>query len=419
MPAREWAGINNLNYNTMYKATVKLMLDGRAMSNGLHPIYLRIIKDRKKKNISLGLQCQKSHFQNEAFVKQHPRQQIENETLLSFKARALKIIREMQLTQGDFTLKEFEDAFRGKSQNRNLKVLNFFNEIIEEQTRAGKIGNAKAYKDTRDSVIKFAGNSIKFSDITPTFLDKYEISLRELGNKNGGIAFKMRELRALFNKARKRKLIPKEPYPFDDYKISKLRLQPHKIALTVDEFKRFRDVDLSNHPNLLDSHRYFLFSVYARGCNFHDMALLRWSNLKNGRIHYARSKTGGLLNLEIIPQVQVILDYYKAQKRDTGYVFPILLQEGLTPQQIAYRKHKTISRYNAELKEIAELANIDKNMSSYVARHSFATILKMLGTPIEKISEMMGHTDVSITIAYLKEFSNEDLDEENRKFTDL
>lgn len=76
-------------------------------------------------------------------------------------------------------------------------------------------------------------------------------------------------------------------------------------------------------------------------------------------------------------------------------------------------------RYNTRLKEIAKTVGIDKKPTSYVARHSFATILKMVGTPIEKICEMMGHGDVSITIAYLKEFSNEDLDKENRKFLDL
>ena len=403
----------------MKTTTVKLVLDGRALSNGKHRIYLRIIKDRKRKNISLGLQTYKDFFKNEAFTKQHPNYQIENELLLKVKARALKIIREFQVKQSDFTLDEFEDVFRGNKKNQDLKAIDFFDELIDELKRAGKMGSAKAYYETKNSLIKYRGKKFQFKDVTPTFLEKYEVFLRENGNKNGGVAFRMRQLRAAFNKARKRQIIPKEPYPFESYKISKLRPESNKIALTLEEFKKFKNVNLSEYPNLLETYHYFMFSVYTRGMNFQDLMHLKWSNVRNNRVYYTRSKTKGKINLEVIPPAQEILEYYKAQNRPTKYVFPILLSEDLSPVQIANRKHKVLSRYNKNLKEIGQLAGIDKRLSSYVVRHSWATIHKMMGTSIEKISEMMGHSDVSITIAYLKEFSDEDLDEENRKFIDL
>lgn len=403
----------------MNVATTKLMLSGRPLSNNEHRVYLRVTKDRKKKLISLGLQCKKEYFKDEAFTKKHPNYKIENDLLLEVKTKANKIIRELQLTSDDFTLEDFEDAFRGKKNNQNLKVIDFFDEIIDEMKRAGRVSNAKAYNDTKVSLIKFKGKEFKFKDIDSTFLEKYEVFLKENGSKNGGVAFRMRELRAIINKARKRKLILKEPYPFADYKISKLKSNPKKRALDLEEFEKFKNADLSDYPYLKEAHDYFLFSVYARGMNFQDMMHLKWSNIQNGRIYYTRSKTKGSINLEIIPPAQKILDLYKAQKRPTQYVFPILLDHNLTHQQIAYRKQKVLARYNKKLKEIAELVGIKKNLSSYVARHSFATILKMSGTPVEKISEMMGHADISITIAYLKEFSDEDLDKENRIFTNL
>lgn len=403
----------------MIRATIKIVLDGKPMANGKHAVYLRILKNRKQKKISLGLYCLKTHFDNEAFTKHHPSYQTENEILLNLKRRALKIIRAFKINGQDFTLNEFEDEFRGIKKNQNIEVIDFFKEIIEEMTRAGRISNAKAYNDTKDSLIKFKGKHFVFKDVTPAFLEKYEVFLRENGCKNGGIAFRMREFRAIFNKARKRKIIPKEPYPFEDYKISKLKIEANKIALTLEEYKRIKSVDLVKKPHLLEAYNYFMFSVYTRGMNFQDMMHLKWSNIRNGRIYYTRSKTKGKINLEIIPPVQKILDYYKAQNRPTEYVFPILLHTDLSPKQIAYRKQKVLSRYNSKLKEIAKLASVDKRLSSYVARHSFATILKMKGASIEKISEMMGHTDVSITAAYLKEFADEDLDIENRIFIDL
>lgn len=403
----------------MIKATIKLMLDGKPLSNGNHAVYLRIIKDRKPKKISLGLQCQKKHFENEMFTKHHPNYQMENEMLLKLKSRALEIIRLYQVNLLDFTLDEFEESFRGIKKDEEVKVFDFFDEIIDEMNRSGRIGNAQAYKDTRDSLLKFSNRKVLFKDVTPTFLEKYEVFLRENGNKNGGIAFKMREFRAIFNKARKRKIIPKEMYPFEDYKISKLKTESRKIALSIEEFKKIKNVDLSNEPSLIEAHNYFMFSVYSRGMNFKDMMTLKWSDIHNNRIYYVRSKTKGKLNFEIIPPLQEILNYYKAQNRNTDFVFPILLKEDLTPLQIANRHHKVLKRYNLKLKKIAQMVGINKLPTSYVARHSFATILKMSGTPIEKISEMMGHSDVSITISYLKEFSNEDLDEENRKFMEI
>ncbi len=403
----------------MIKATVKLVLDGKPLSNGKYAVYLRALKDRKRKNISLGLTCEKEDFVNEQFTKKHKNYQIENEVLLRMKTRALEIIRDFQNQNNDFTLNEFEEKFRGKKKSTDVKVIEFFDEIIDEEIRKGKISNSKAYRDTKNSIIKYKGDKLKFQDITPAFLEKYEVFLRENGNTNGGVKFKMRELRALFNKARKRGVIPNELYPFKDYKFSHLKSETKKEFLSVEEFKRIKNLDLSKYPNLLDTYRYFMFSICTRGMNFKDMMHLKWSDIQNSRIYYVRSKTKGKLNLEIIPLVQEILDFYKVQNRPTNYVFPILLSEDLTPQQVFNRRHKVISRYNRQLKEIAKLAGINKNLITYTARHSFATILKMTGTPIEKITEMMGHSDVSVTIAYLKEFSDEDLDKENRKFMDF
>ena len=403
----------------MIKATVKMMLDGKPLSNGNYAVYLRILKDRKQKKISLGLHCKEENFINESFTKQHPNYQLENEMLLKLKSRALEIIRNYQVSQTDFTLVEFEESFRGIKKETEIKVFDFFDEIIDEMNRSGRIGNAQAYKDTKDSLLKFSNNKVVFKDITPTFLEKYEVFLRESGNKNGGIAFKMRELRAIFNKARKRKIIPQDLYPFEEYKISKLKTESRKIALSIEEYQKIKNVDLSNNPELIEAYNYFMFSIYTRGMNFKDMMTLKWSDIQNNRIFYVRSKTKGKLNLEIIAPAQEILDFYKSQNRSTDYVFPILLKDDLTPIQIANRHHKELRRYNSKLKKIVQLVGMNKMPTSYVARHSFATILKMTGSSIEKISEMMGHTDVSITITYLKEFSNEDLDIENRKFIDL
>ena len=83
--------------------------------------------------------------------------------------------------------------------------------------------------------------------------------------------------------------------------------------------------------------------------------------------------------------------------------------------QIENRKAKKLKRFNSDLKKIAEIIGIDKPITSYVARHSFATNLKELGVSTDIISQSMGHQNVSITSAYLKDFDNEIIDDANER----
>jgi integrase len=370
----------------MTNASVKFILDGKAMLNGDHTVYISVIINRKRKNISLGLKCKIKHFENEQFNKLHKAYKADNLLLTSVKSKANKIIREFQLDNKNFDVNDFEIQFRGNQiVHKELKVIDFYIEIIDEMKRGGNISNANAYLSTKNSLIKFQNNKIKFSDITLSFLEKYEVYLRENNNQNGGISFKMRGLKALYNKARKRDLIPKGPHPFEYYQVAKLKSNVSKRALSIEDFKKIKNFDLTKNPFLVDTYLFFIFSTYTRGMNFTDMATLKWSDIRNNRIHYTRSKTKGKFNIEIIENVQKILDFYKSQNRQTQYVFPILLNDNLSLMQIYYRKQKVLSLYNSKLKEIAAIVGIETKLTSYVARHSFATILKMKGTAIEKI----------------------------------
>lgn len=399
--------------------SVKFILDSKPLSNNLYTVYLRVLKDRNRKNIAIGIKCKKEYFQNEQLLKGHSNYKSENILLINLKARAEKIIRDFQIDGINFSLKEFENKFKGKPEISDYKVSDFYDEIIDEFERSGRMSYAKSFKDTKRSFLRFTGNHILFKDIDPILIEKYEVFLRENNNQNGGIAFKMRHLRRLMNIAITRKVMLKANYPFDVYKVAKIKSESNKRALSLEEFKKIKNVDLSENPELLEAHNYFMFSVYTRGMNFADMANLKWENIFNERITYKRSKTKHRFNIEISDEVQEILNYYKSQNRNSKYVFPILLKDDLNPKQIENRKHKVLQRYNKKLKKVAELAEVEQILTSYVARHSFATILKYLGTSVEMISEMMGHSNVEITKSYLKDFGNDILDQESRKLLEL
>jgi integrase/recombinase XerD len=398
-------------------STIKIVLRDKPNKEGLYPIVFKITKERRTKLITLGIDCFKKDWDEKLsqFKKSYPNYMQRNRVLLGLKQKALTIIDGFNLEEIDFTLNQFEEKFRGKEQSKTT-VLEFWLDKINDLNLAGRTGNARAHQDTKNSFFKFQKNQkVLFREITVEVLDKYETHLRASGSNDGGIGVRMRELRALYNEAIRRGVVLEKYYPFKVYKVSKLKGRGFKKALTRDEVKKIENLDEIKSPHLLESKHLFVFSYYTRGMNFYDMMKLRWDNIDNDKIIYTRSKTKGRFIVKILEPVQEILDYYKAINPLTGYVFPILLKEGLTPIQIENRKFKKLKKFNSELKKIAEIVGVEKPVTSYVARHSFATNLKELGISTDIISQSMGHQNVSITTAYLKDFENDIIDDANER----
>jgi site-specific recombinase XerD len=395
-------------------ATVKTVLRKTRLADGSYPISLRVSKDRQSKYFQTIFRA----FPNEwnptsgSFTSKNTNNIQNNRLLLKFKDRALKILSDLEMDKSDFTLKDFENRFRIVSNPLQQNFFYFWDEIIGEMTYAGRTGNARVNKNSFNSLKKFnEGTRLNFKEITPSFLYKYEAFLRSRGGSDGGIGVRMRAIRAIYNFAIERKIAKEQDYPFKVYKVSKLKGKNLKKALTMEEVLKIRDLDLEENPSLVNTRNYFIFSFYTRGMNFTDMMKLEWKDIDQDKIYYTRSKTKGNFQIKIVLPVQEILSHYKQFSKGTKYVFPILLKNSLMPSQIENRKHKVLLRYNKELKEIAKICEINKPISSYVARHSFANCLKQKGVATDIISESMGHQNLAVTQAYLKEFDNSVLDD--------
>jgi integrase/recombinase XerD len=394
-------------------ASINITLRNKPNKNNEYPVILRIVKDRKSKLISLGMSCKKEDWDSKKneFKKSYPNASQRNRVLLKLNEKALKIIDEFLLDEIDFTFNQFDAKFRGRKSSK-VTVSEFWKEKIADLNKAGRTGNARAYKDVYNSFLKFHTNkNLVFREITPTLLDKYETYLRSNNNTDGGIGVKMREMRALFNDAIKKGVVDEKYYPFKIYKVSKLKGKGIKKALTREEMKLMEALNIGENPELINTKNYMLFSYYMGGMNFVDLMKLKWENIQVDRISYIRSKTKGRFSVKMLAPVKKIITHYKAEKRLTSYVFPILLKDNLTPIQIENRKHKTLSKFNKQLKEIAKIQGVHQNVTSYVIRHSFATNLKFAGISTDLIGESMGHHDVSVTKAYLKEFDDNIIDD--------
>ena len=394
--------------------SIKLKLKKRANAEGMQSIVLQVLKDRQKKIIATGLLVKKERWDDKehCFKTRHPNAMQNNRLLDTIKIKARNIISEFEIDDIDFTLNEFENRFRFGSKRSKIDLFHFWNSHVSDLELSGRMGYARTNRDTINSLKRFHRKPVLYMrEINVTFLDKYEVFLRSRGGSNGGISVRMRSLRTIFNLAIRRDLIKQNIYPFHKYKISKLKGKRIKHALNLAEIELFKKVECEDDMQLINAKNYFLFSFYTRGMNFADIMRLKWSDISNKRITYARAKTQGNFSLKIIPPVEDILNYYKENRMDTNYVFPILLHDILTPIQIENRKHKTLGLYNKGLKALALKAGITKNVTSYVARHSFAMCLREKGISIDIIGETLGHQSVLTTKAYVREFGVEVLDE--------
>lgn len=286
---------------------------------------------------------------------------------------------------------------------------------------AGKVSNARIHTESMKSLNKYHGSEhLRFENVTVGFLNSYESFLRHRGGTDGGISVRMRCICKVFNQAIDQDMVGQDAYPFKKYKISKFKGRSLKSALCIEEVRRIENLVISKDEVALTNFRdYFIFSFYARGMNFADMTVLKWSDIQGEHIHYIRAKTKGRFAIKILPPVKRILERFWDNRLDTPYVFPMLLRDGLTPLQLEYRKKKVLQQYNKGLKELALMAGINKKLTSYVARHSFATCLKFKGVSTDVISESLRHRDIKVTQTYLKEFGSEVLDEASALLLDV
>jgi len=392
----------------------KAVLRKKKLSTGKFPIYLRISKDRRSIFFRTPYTAETKQWNpKKGMFNQHATNYLnKNRLLLKLIDQATDIVTELQQRKGDFTLSELEREIRISANPVHRDIFKFWDELIAEMEKAGRTGNARIYRDTSKSVKKYnKGKALLFEEITPAFLEKYEVYLRSREGTDGGISVQMRTIRAVFNFAIKRELIKPNVYPFKVYKVSKLKGRGLKKALSFEEVQKMIKLDLTGHQRLINSRNYFVFSFYTRGMNFADMMKLQWKDISTDRIYYTRSKTKTNFHIKILPPVQEILDYFRKRESNTSYVFPILLRDNLTPAQVENRKKKTLKQFNKDLKEIAGLCGINKSVSSYVARHSYANSLKQKGISTDIISESMGHQNLAITQAYLKELDNSLVDD--------
>lgn len=385
----------------------------KTLANGEYPLMLRICKDGKKKYQSLGISVLPRYWD---FTRNKPKPNCPNKEYIQKIILDKQTELQQRMLEFNSEQKEYTTTTLLNDENKKFElktVSQFYQELIEQCKSNDKCGNRLIYKSSYNSLKVFTKNQldIPFSAIDVSWLNKYEKWLRSKGNKETTMSLMFRTLRSAYNKAIKAKCARKSDYPFDEYKINKFDTKTQKRAIAKTEVLKFtKEVDnIGKRQYVQLSKDIFIFSYLCGGINFTDIANLTKANITNGRLHYIRQKTGKLIKLGISEEAMQIIKKYESESK--GYLFPILNTNiHKTPLQKQNRIHKMLGKINKNLKLIATQLNVDANMTTYVARHSFASVLKKSGVSIALISEALGHSDLSTTQVYLDSFDNEQID---------
>lgn len=274
-------------------------------------------------------------------------------------------------------------------------------------------GVVEKMKGTRsESTLANYSTAIRSLDIflrnhpTQTLLDEqllsaYQFWLQQKGICLNTVSCYIRSLRSIYN------LLVGNTLIFNNAFTGGTRTR--KRSLSVEDVKKLKALRLKGMPQLEMARDLFLFSIYALGMPFVDMAFMKKENVQFDSIYYMRHKTNQPVFVPLEPCMKDIIRKY--QHSDTAYLFPILTT---TEQPQAYLQYQNkLNSYNRLLKKLSSLAGLNVNLSSYVVRHTWASLAYSSNVELNVISKALGHTNTNTTQIYIRELEDYRLKDAN------
>ena len=252
---------------------------------------------------------------------------------------------------------------------------------------------------------------ITFPMVTAQRMEDYQAWLRHQGICLNTISCYMGSLSAVYNKG-KRQCDSRRGDPFA--KVFTGNAVTQKRTLDKATIDRLRTASPERGSRQRTAQQLFLFSLYAMGMAFADMAYLRMDDIEGGCIIYRRKKTGQTIRIKIEPCMQTVID--ELHQEGSTMVFPLLDSD--RPHAIHRQYQAALKQHNRQLKAVAREAGITENITSYMARHTWATLAHERNIPIAVISKAMGHTSERTTRIYIAELNSEIVHTANKEITD-
>ncbi|WP_321332389.1 site-specific integrase [uncultured Bacteroides sp.] len=307
-------------------------------------------------------------------------------------------------------MKQLMNSMENKTEQTST-LQHFVPLLSDELILSGRHGTARAYTSAFKRLTRFTGKAdITFAELTPALMKQFEQHLYAAGSKRNSISLYMRMLRSICNQAVRRGLanIPHELF----HDVFTGTDSCEKRAMSPAVIRCLHQADLESKPSLSFARDMFLLSFYLRGIPYVDLIHLRKKDLNKGVLRYRRSKTNRLVTVCVEACAMTIFRKYASSAGKSPYLLPVITRTG----QEGYRQYQSALRlYNKRLHCLSEMLELKENLTSYVARHSWATAAYRQGIPVAIISESLGHASEKMTYHYLASFDNRTLRKANRK----
>lgn len=383
-----------------------------------YPVVIQVIRHRRKREITTLFRLRASEFDpvQERAVPPVGRQKClyrygyeeMNAALTGIKDELEQLCRRLE-KRGEYTVEKLVEAYH--RQNDMRLFFTYAEALIGRLKEAGRCSTAANYRSAVQAFARFADNpGLKFTDLTPSLLDDFASARKRQGNSLNTVAFYLRHLRAVYNKAVAEGLTLCDPSLFRHCPLRGSTTR--KRALGYKELSRIAELNLeAEHPHLELARDLFLFSFYTRGMAFVDMCYLRKENIEGNTLVYRRRKTGQALQVKIEAPLRALLKKYASPT--SPYLLPMLRGDD------SYAGYRYIQRrLNKRIHEIGVRAGFGFALTFYAARHTWATLARNSGVPVSVISEGMGHTSEKTTRIYLAGMDATLIDRANRKVLD-
>lgn len=258
------------------------------------------------------------------------------------------------------------------------------------------------YRTAIASFVRYAGNNVSIGDVSKQMVEGWQLWLKEQGVKLNTISCYMRSLRSVISHSGLPSVVSTA---FNTVFTGNIKTD--KRSMSSCDLQKLGTMQLPQDSSLCFARDLFLFCVYALGMPFVDVAFLRKKQIVNGYIEYERHKTRQPIRVKIEPQMQRIIKRYSPP--DSAYVFPILTRGSMKEYETAR------NRYNRHLRQISKIAGLRRSLTSYVARHSWASMAYSNNVDLAVISKALGHSNTKTTMVYIREIDDNRIDMANHK----
>ena len=301
-----------------------------------------------------------------------------------------------------------------------LKVVAFMKQVAVGLQMEGNFGTAHVYRSSLNAIIAYHGKrDFAFDEVIPEWLKGFEIYLRSRGCSWNTVSAYLRTFRAVYNRAVDCRGAVYVPHLFRSV-YTGTRADRKRALDTEDIQKVFTKLPQSPAvtSDIRRAQELFVLMFLLRGLPFVDLAYLRKSDLRDNVITYRRRKTGRPLSVTLTSEAMAILKRYMDRDSSSPYLFPLLNSREGT-KEVYHEYQLALRNFNRQLMLLGEMLGLGDKLSSYTARHTWATTAYYCEIHPGVISEAMGHSSITVTETYLKPFQNKKIDEANKKVVDF